>query len=237
MAARVVAAMVALSSTRAMPLPPPTSSAPTVNASDARGGLAPWWYGPTLGPKLGPKDWARGYGQCGQGHQSPINLEQAVADPQLGRLELTVKQEGCAQATFENTEHYWEVTTGDCGNASVLRYLGKEWVLQQFHWHSPSEHTIGGGYHDMECHMVHAAPDGSELVIGVFLSADATVRDNVFLEDFWSSSAFDNQTRPVPSGVNPYEGLLPADPAYFAYQGSSTTPPCALDVEWIVFRE
>ena len=48
--------------------------------------------------------------------------------------------------------------------------------------------------------MVHAAPDGSELVIGVFLSADATVRDNVFLEQFWSNSAFDNRTRPVPAG-------------------------------------
>jgi carbonic anhydrase len=79
---------------------------------------------------------------------------QAVADPQLRRLNLSTKPSGCHEGIFVDTGHYWEVQTTDCGNASVLNYKGKEWMLEQFHWHSPSEHTIGGGYHDMECHMV-----------------------------------------------------------------------------------
>lgn len=44
------------------------------------------------------------------------------------------------------------------------------WTLLQYHFHSPSEHTIGGRYADMEIHLVHQNMKTEELaVVGVLM--------------------------------------------------------------------
>lgn len=44
---------------------------------------------------------------------------------------------------------------------------GTRYFLKQFHWHSPSEHTINGRRFALEAHLVHQSPTGSVAVIGV----------------------------------------------------------------------
>lgn len=154
-------------------------------------------------------------------------------------MHIEADNEGCSDVTFTNTGHYWEVRTPTC--SLTVGVDNKSYQLQQFHWHSPSEHTFGSGYFDAECHFVHTAADGSTLVIAVLLSAIShrqPVGGNAFLDRFWNNSLFNsNATVDEVPGLDPYRDLFPADPAYFFYTGSSTTPPCIPNVNWVVFRE
>ena len=46
--------------------------------------------------------------------------------------------------------------------------MESEFAFAQFHFHSPSEHTINGVHYDLEMHMVHTYLDGSlGAVIGI----------------------------------------------------------------------
>ncbi len=40
------------------------------------------------------------------------------------------------------------------------------YLLKQFHFHSPSEHTVNGKHFPMEVHFVHQSADGNFAVVG-----------------------------------------------------------------------
>lgn len=56
--------------------------------------------------------------------------------------------------------------------ASHTTYRDTKYQLAQFHFHSPSEHTVDGKLADMELHLVHADTDGRLLVVGFMIQAD-----------------------------------------------------------------
>ena len=61
-----------------------------------------------------------------------------------------------------------------CNNLQ-LSYQSTQYNLVQIHFHTPSEHTFGGGYYDAEAHLVHQNPLNTKqyLVLGVMLQASA----------------------------------------------------------------
>ncbi|KAH9660675.1 alpha carbonic anhydrase 7 [Citrus sinensis] len=120
------------------------------------------------GGENGPSKWGQLHSEwsaCKNGRmQSPIDLlnERVQVVSHLGRLKRSYKP---SNATLKNRGHdmmlQWE------GGAGTLRINGTEYVLQQCHWHSPSEHTINGQRFALEAHMVHVSQDGKIAVVGI----------------------------------------------------------------------
>ncbi|MGC6486105.1 MAG: carbonic anhydrase [Planctomycetota bacterium] len=122
----------------------------------------------------------------------------------------------------------------DEDGASHLVVGEDAYELKQFHFHSPSEHTVDGRLFEMEVHFVHESAAGEVAVVSVLVERGA------------HNAAFDSMWRALPDRDHPtgrseerveVASLLPAAPDYFAYRGSFTTPPCTEGVRWFVMRQ
>jgi carbonic anhydrase len=133
---------------------------------------SPWVYEDAA---TGPANWKNNYPSCGATKgQSPINLSGGKPNKKLGPLEFT--GDGCSSIYYAAVGgRNWEAEyhpSCEHDGASKLAFNGVEYNLLQFHFHSPSEHTIGGAYYDGEMHMVHKSEDGKKLlVVGIMLEA------------------------------------------------------------------
>ena len=120
---------------------------------------------------------------------------------------------------------------------SKLTYLGADYEVVQFHFHTPSEHLVNGRPYDMELHIVHArkgAPDFLA-VLGVLINAGA---ENPLFAKFWQSMPDKPATKEIKAGgsLNVAEAL-PANRDFWTYAGSLTTPPCTERVTWLLLKE
>ena len=116
---------------------------------------------------------------------------------------------------------------------SSIEVDGKKFVLQQFQFHSPSEHTIDGQHFDMEMHLVHKSGDGEIAVVGVLIEEGT---DNAAFDQVWDYlPSAENRERKERVTVDAAT-LLPASHSYYRYTGSFTTPPCTEDVLWMVLK-
>ena len=113
-------------------------------------------------------------------------------------------------------------------NAGQLTVDGKSYNLLQFHFHTPSEHYIGGLPYPMEVHFVHQAEDGQLGVIGVLMKLG---EESKAISKIWGAIA-EQGTISLSA-----KDLLPANLDYFKYEGSLTTPPCSEGVQWHVVKE
>jgi carbonic anhydrase len=143
-----------------------------------------------------------------------------------------------AQLRIVHHEHVADVVNN--GHTIQVNYpagstlvLGeRSFALAQYHFHSPSEHTLEGRPFPMEMHLVHKSGDGKLAVLGVFIQEGAA---NPAFAPVWDNL-------PQEKGVEVHlehvtvdvDELLPAERKGFRYQGSLTTPPCTEGVEWLV---
>lgn len=174
----------------------------------------------------GPENWGEldaSYSACLEGSkQSPIDIAGAkVAD--LPDLEF-----GYAPMTGAviNNGHTIQV---DLKAGDTLKLGGATYNLAQFHFHGPSEHTIGGKNYPLEAHFVHKDATGRLAVVGVLIGEGA------------ENKAFASVLAHLPEKENtPVEltepldlkAMLPAVQATYRYEGSLTTPPCSEGVAW-----
>ncbi|KAJ3235642.1 hypothetical protein HDU81_000274 [Chytriomyces hyalinus] len=113
---------------------------------------------------------------------------------------------------------------------------GREYAVQQLHFHSPSEHRVHSKYFDLEAHFVHASADGKLNVIGILFEISETPNP-------WIDLFIDNL--PANVNVSTYLSGLDMSPIinhlkttdYYSYSGSLTTPPCTEGILWMVARK
>eukprot|EP00930_Biecheleria_cincta_P037603 TRINITY_DN25828_c0_g1_i2.p1 TRINITY_DN25828_c0_g1~~TRINITY_DN25828_c0_g1_i2.p1 ORF type:complete len:962 (-),score=151.10 TRINITY_DN25828_c0_g1_i2:79-2964(-) len=202
--------------------------------------------------RCGPNEWDKVSQACGQkGTQSPINLSPKLTSQGGNVRPLLFKDPkySCTSEQALEDAHTTEIVfTGDCGKRYGLTYGGKRYSLAQFHFHSPSEHTVDGQHYDAEMHIVSQSEEGATVAIAVFLSLGP---ENTFLAQFWDEWAnLGRKAGEAPKArgeswvatetlgsmdIDAFQAFAGLS-GYYMYEGSLTTPPCT-GVHWVVFNQ
>ena len=191
------------------------------------GGAANWG---TLSPA---------YALCKDGkHQSPIDIVQTAVKG-AGSWSLNYKS-----TTFNiaHTEHMDDILDNghtiqvSVDEGSTLTYGGKTYHLKQFHFHTPSEHTINGQHMPMEMHMVHQSDSGALAVVGVLIKEGKEANPN-FATIIANFPAAKGESKHITDQQLELNLHMPKDNSAYHYTGSLTTPPCSENVQWLVLRD
>jgi carbonic anhydrase len=216
-------------------LPPPSGEATSAAPTSAR--PVHWSYegleGPTAWGALSPV-----YALCKDGvGQSPIALKSAEGGAgatwsfDYGRTGLTMAHHEHVQELVDNG-HTIQVTVDE---GSTLTLNGTSYSLKQFHFHTPSEHTLDGRNLPMEMHLVHQDSAGAFAVVGI-LFEEGKPNPNI-AKLVANLPAAKGDTVSVANEQLDLEVQLPDTEKAFHYVGSLTTPPCSEQVQWLVLQE
>lgn len=219
--------------------PPPEPSTPAATARPVSPAPAElhWSYegdsGPSAWGGLNPA-----FSACSEGRsQSPIDITDAASEslPEMSARFASaslriVHHEHMADAI--NNGHTIQVNYSEGDTLSVGE---QSYELNQYHFHSPSEHTLEGNHFPMEMHMVHKASDGSLAVIGVFIEEGS---HNPAFDPIWANLPGEKGVESHFESVNvDIDELLPESQTTYRYDGSLTTPPCSEGVKWFIATE
>ena len=166
---------------------------------------------------------------CGNGdRQSPVNLDGAPTSPPA----FTVAYEVAPTLEVFNSGH--DIRANPTGLGS-LTLDGRQYPIQEFHFHTRSEHRFGSTDYPIEMHIVHESGN-RRVVLGVFIvPIRPGDQPNSELSKIW-------ENLPVAPGQSTtvtefdLEKLVPAERSSYRYAGSLTTPACDQNVSWLVLR-
>lgn len=212
------------------PVTPPeisTSTSPSPATSQPEAPEpASWHYGgahnPTKWGDLKPE-----YAACKNGSsQSPINLEPAkISKANLAKIEFSYQD---VPLTIANNGHTIQVNYPP---GSWVKIGEQKYDLLQFHFHTPSEHTVNNRAAGMELHLVHKNQAGQLAVIAVLIEQG---KPHELLETIWEYIPETDEVVEESNLKINASKLLPPNQTYYSYSGSLTTPPCSEGVNWQV---
>jgi carbonic anhydrase len=187
------------------------------------------WAYESAGDAIGPAGWGSLAGDvvCATGtKQSPVALASSAAKPAPDSLSFAY---GPTPLRIKNNGHTQQV---DVEPGRSIELNGVSYTLLQFHFHSPSEHTLDGKRFPLEMHLVHAGADGNPaVVVGVLFEEGAA---NAALAPFFANlPKTKGSAAPAGLTIDP-AAILPASHSFLHYSGSLTTPPCSEGIRWFV---
>jgi carbonic anhydrase len=176
----------------------------------------------------GPEHWGDNFPLCAKGKkQSPLNI---VGPFEKSKDTIAVAYKEGPLKTLNNG-HTIQVNVEP---GSKLTINKDEYDLLQFHFHRPSEEQIDGKNSAMVAHFVHKSKAGKLAVIGVLLNEG---KDNPAIKTLWANLPPKEGEEHTPAKVNFNPGsLLPPSLAFYAYEGSLTTPPCTEGVNFYILK-
>lgn len=177
----------------------------------------------------GPEHWGElspDFATCSTGmEQSPVDI---TSDAPVNPAAIVFNYQP-AELVIGNNGHSIQVTYPA---GSSIEVEGKTYKLLQYHFHALSENTVNGQHSAGEMHLVHQADDGEYAVVGVLLDKGA---ENAAYAPVWANLPATTGEAQAIAGVSVNAAdLLPADQAYYRFNGSFTTPPCTEGVKWFV---
>ena len=170
--------------------------------------------------------------------QSPVNI--LSDDAVHGRHRVALHYDHSAANVVWNTGTTIELDFPVDGGS--ITYDGRDFELQQLHFHTPSEHQVDGVTFPMEMHIVNRlkgdAGDGLPhyLVISILFKMGKT---DGFISSFLEAVPPKAGARTELEKSTVYlEELFPdcRMPHYYHYRGSLTTPPHTETVDWLVLK-
>jgi len=238
------------------PQPSPVPSPAATTAPAAASTTTPTDTGTTIAPEWttawsysgdvnGPTKWASldpSWEACGTGKkQSPINVENVkIGTRESSTLPLLVPSLKPSLVTMKNNGKFIKLAYDE---GSTVKLGDNVFNVQEFSFHSPSEHQINGQTYAMEMQILCTGTvEGKPVnaIIAVLMQSHQNERmKNQFLDTFWDDMPKTANTMVKKNATINLADLLPKDISYHAstgglriaypyyfYEGSLSYPPC-----------
>ncbi|KAI9827819.1 MAG: hypothetical protein M1832_004308 [Thelocarpon impressellum] len=178
---------------------------------------------------------------CGKGkEQSPINFE---GSPKEGVLATEAERPVLEYPETSGAEFVNKGTTVEVkvSGELTLPQDNSKWELDQFHFHTPSEHRIARKHYPLEMHMVHKKKDDEKqiLVLGVVFEISQDGKTQMVQDLMVNVTVIAETGAKTKTGKMNFEAIKEhvKKTDIMTYGGSLTTPPCSEGVRWLVTKE